>query len=95
MDEFLFLLQAKLTDWPTIAVGLAAGLLAWSRSGVALMMAAAALAAEIIIMLVRGWPIRPYWLLVGLVAVLPWAMLGFAFRAMVLALARKRDSGSP
>ena len=95
MDELLFLLQAKLMDWPTIAVGFVAGLLAWSRWGVPLMAVAAALAAEFIIMLVRGWPIRPYWILVGLIAVLPWAMLGLALRAAILALVRRSRSGSP
>lgn len=88
MDTMLFLLQAKLLDWPTILAGLCAGLLAWSRSSAAALTLVAALIAEMILMQVRGWPIRPSWVVVGLVAALPWAALGYACRFLLLRLLR-------
>lgn len=89
MEGLLFLLVAKLLDWPTILAGICAGLLAWSRLGVAGMTLIAAVIAEVILTQVRGWPIRPYWVAVGVLAALPWAVLGFMLRTAILALVRK------
>jgi len=90
----LFLLVAKLLDWPTILAGICAGLLAWSRVGAAGMTLIAAVIAEVILTQVRGWPIRPYWIAIGVVAALPWAVLGFVLRSVILALVRKARPGA-
>lgn len=89
MEGPLFLLTARLLDWPTILCGVVAGVLAWSRIGILVLTLVASVAAELILTQVRGWPIRPYWLAVGAVAALPWAVLGFALRAAILGLVRK------
>lgn len=89
MDNPLSLLLLKFLDWPTILAGISAGLLAWSGWSVAVAAIMAAIAAEVILMQVRGWPIRPYWIVVGLVAVLPWTALGFALRSLLALSLRK------
>lgn len=94
MEGPLFLLEAKLLDWPTILAGISAGLLAWSRVGVVAMTLIAAVLAELILAQVRGWSIRPDWIAVGVVAALPWAVLGFVLRSVVLALARRARLGA-
>lgn len=94
MDEFLFLLQAKVTDWPTIAVGILAGLIAWSWVSVPLMAAAGALAAELVIMAVRGWPIRPFFLAAGFLAALAWTVLAHAVRTLALSWLRPPPTGT-
>ena len=93
MEETLFLFVARLFDWPTIAIGIGAGVVAWSRSSVLAMAAVTAVLAEFTLMLVRGWPIRPYWLAVGFLAAVPWTSLGFLLRSVILALmGRSRSS---
>ena len=94
MEEFLFLFVAKLFDWPTITIGIVAGVVAWSRSGVLVMAAATAVLAEFALVLVRGWPIRPYWLAVGFLAAVPWTSLGFLLRSVILTMMRKSRSGA-
>jgi hypothetical protein len=94
MEEVLFLLVAKLLDWPTIAIGVGAGVVAWSRSGVLVMAAVTAVLTEFALMLVRGWPIRPYWLAIGFLAAVPWTSLGFLLRSVILSMMRKSSSGA-
>ena len=94
VEETLFLFVARLFDWPTIAVGIVVGVVAWSRLGVLVMAAVTAVLAELALMLVRGWPIRPYWLAVGFLAAVPWTSLGFLLRSVILTMMRKSRSGA-
>jgi hypothetical protein len=94
VEEILFLLVAKLFDWPTVAIGICAGVVAWSRPSMLAMAAVTAGLAELTLMLVRGWPIRPYWLAVGFLAAVPWCALGFLLRSAILALIRRSRSGA-